>query len=705
MKGMIDLERFARFIVQKRAVVLIIAVLLLIPSVIGYIGTYINYDILSYLPEDLESIQGENTLEKDFHIASTAMITVEHMTAPDVMELKEKLAAIECVDKVIWADDISDVTIPHEMMPEDIEEFFYSGDATLLIVTFKDNSASLGTMNAMEEIKTVLQKNCFLGGMSAIVEDTKALADREMPLYVLIAVLLLLVVLFLGMRSTVVPFIFLMGIAFAIVYNFGTNIFLGQISYITQALATVLQLGVTMDFSIFLLHRYEEEKERGLRAEDAMVNAIQRTFASITGSSLTTIAGFLAMCTMSLALGADIGIVMAKGVLLGVICTVTVLPALLMVFDKAVHKYTHRTFIPKLKRASSFVVKHYRSILIAFIVLVIPFCLAQSKTDVYYTLLDTLPRDLVSIQGTDKLKETFNMTTTHFILVDDSLDNYQVREIARKLEALDGVEQTLAYEKFVGGGIPAEFIPAKITEIFQNGGRKMILANSSFKAGSKEQNQQLEKIQDIVKSYDPNALVTGEGAMTKDLIEVADTDFQNVNLTSILVVFLIVAVVFRSISIPVLLVAAIESAIMINMGIPYFTGTEIPFISSIVVGTIQLGATIDYAILMTTRFREERQNGRDAKMAAQIAVENCSQSILSSGLAFFAATIGVAAISKIQLIKSLCEMISRGALISMFTIIFVFPALLIVFSKLIEKTSYHWLTAQNQKGADLNANP
>ena len=629
------MEHFARWIVKRRKLILVLAVLLLIPSVFGALGTYINYDILTYLPKDLDSMIGETYLEDDFNMASVSMITVENMSTPDTLKLKSDLEGVEGVQKVMWTSDFIDVTTPKEMLPSDIQKFFYNDSgATMLIVQFDAPSADARTMNAQKQIKNILNKDCFIGGMSAILEDTKSLVNEEMPLYILCAVGASLLILFLSLKETIVPLIFMLGMLFPIVYNFGTNIFLGQISYITEALATVLQLGVTMDFSIFLLHRYEEEKLTAASDEDAMVAAIKKTFSSITGSSLTTIAGFLAMCTMQLTLGEDIGIVMAKGVLLGVICTITVLPSLIMTFRRAIEKHTHRTFIPKLKRTSNFVVKHRVPILIAFIVIFIPFFIAQSKTSVYYTIFDALPQDLPGIAGTNRLKEDFDMTTSHFIIVDDTL---------------------------------------------------------SDKSGSDEQNNQLSEMIDIVKKYDPNGVITGEGAMTKDLIEVADVDFNNVNITSIIVVFVIIAIVFRSASVPVLLVAAIESAIMINLGIPYFTGTTLPFITSIVIGTIQLGATVDYAILMTTRFREERNAGHTAKEAAQIAVEQCSQSILTSGLTFFAATFSVSLVSRMELIGVLCKLISRGALISMAVILLVLPALLVITEPILRKTTFHWL--------------
>ena len=686
------MEHFAKFIVHKRKLVFIISILLLIPSIIGAVSTYINYDILTYLPSDLESIVGEKYLENDFKTASTAMITIEKMTNSDILDMKDDISNIDGVDKVIWTDDIADTSIPKEMLPEDIQKFFYNDDgATLMIVKFSDTSASKSTIDAIGEIKSVLRKDTFLGGMSAIVQDTKALADKEMPVYVLIAVAFSIVVLMMGLSSTLVPFVFLLGIGMAILYNFGTNYFLGEISYITKALATVLQLGVTMDFSIFLLHRYEEEKFTQPDKEQAMITAIHKTLGAITGSSLTTIAGFLAMCTMSLTLGKDIGIVMAKGVLIGVISTVTILPALIMTFDRAIHRYNHRTLIPRFTSTSKVIVKHYKAILIGFVVIIIPFALAQSQTSVYYTLVDSLPKDLVSIVGTDRLKEDFNMTTTHFVMVDENIPNNEINEMSNKIENLDGITQVLSYEKFVGGGIPEDLIPAEVMETFHAGGMRMILVNSSYAAATDEQNKQIDQMNEIIKSYDKSAVISGEGAMTKDLINVSDTDFKNVSITSILAVFIIILLIFRSVSIPVILVSAIESAIFINMGIPYFSGSVIPFISGIVVGTIQLGATVDYAILMTTRFKEELNKGNSAKESVRIAIENCSPSIVTSGLAFFAATIGVALISRIELIKSLCLLISRGAIISMFVIIFVLPPILILTSTIITKTSHNFV--------------
>lgn len=685
------MERLARWIVKCRVLVIIVAVALLVPSAIGYIGTYVNYDILTYLPDDLESMIGQGYLEDDFNMAGTAMVTIENMETNNLLALKEQLEQIPGVDKVLWQDNVLDASVPPEMLPDEISSIYYNENATMMMVTFTDKSASDSTMKALEQINATLKENCFMGGMSAIVADTKNLAESEMPFYVVVAVVLSAIVLMLGMKSWLVPFIFIAGIGFAVAYNLGTNIFLGQVCYITKSLAAVLQLGVTMDFSIFLLHRYDEEKENGMNSEDAMVHAIVNTFTSISGSSLTTIAGFLAMCTMSLTLGADIGIVMAKGVVLGVLSTVIILPALILFFDKPIHKYTHRTFIPKLTKLSAFVTKYHKSVLFLSVLLFIPFAIAQSKADVYYTLTDSLPADLPSVMGTNELKKQFDMATSHFVILDDSVEGYQIRDICKQIEKMDGITSVVAYEKFLGSGIPEEFIPDDVKDSFAKGGKKMFMVNTNMKPATPELSKQLDDINALIKSYDKNAVIAGEGALTNDLVKVSDQDFKNVNISSIAVVFIIIAIVFKSISIPVLLVSVIEFAIMINMGIPYFTGNTIPFIASIVIGTIQLGATVDYAILMTTRFQEERRAGNAILESVRISAETSSQSIITSGLSFFSATMGVALVSKIELIKSLCLMLARGAIISMVVILLVMPAILIVFGKLIEKTSIHFL--------------
>jgi len=691
------MERIAKGIVRYRRAVLTVAILLLIPALLGTVATKINYDILTYLPPELDSMVGEVALEEDFNLASTAMVTVEGLPTYELLQMKAEMEQVPGVSQVFWLSDVLDPAIPPELLPKDIQQFLFGKDgATLMLLRFEAPSASESTMNAVAQLEKLLRKDCFIGGMSVILQDTKALVDQEMPLYILCAVGASLLVLFLALESSFVPLLFMLGLLFPILYNFGSNIFLGQISYITQALATVLQLGVTMDFSIFLLHRYEEEKQLAPSKDEAMVRAICNTFSSITASSLTTIAGFLALCTMRLTLGRDIGIVMAKGVALGVLCTITILPSLILSFDRAVEKHRHRVLIPQLTRVSYFVSKHPGPILAVFLLILLPFALAQSRTPVYYTLFDSLPQDLPGIVGTDKLKEDFGMTTSHFVLVDESLSNSQLRALCQELEAVEGISQVVAVDKYTGPGFETELLPREIAQLGQAGGKKLILVNSAYKSGTDELGRQLDNMVALVKAADPSGVITGEGAMTQDLIQVADVDFANVNVASIGAVFLIILLSFRSLSIPVLLVAGIESAIFINMGIPYFSGSVLPFIASIVIGTIQLGATVDYAILMTTRFREERMAGKDPRQAAQQAVQHCSQSILSSGLSFFAATIGVAAISRMELLKSICLLISRGALISMFVIIFILPCMLMLLEPLIRRSTLGWL-GRNKK--------
>ncbi len=692
------MEKLARGIVRRRRLVLVLAVLLLIPALLGAAATRINYDILTYLPPELDSMLGEQALENDFNLASTGMITVEGMPLGELLDMKAQMEQVPGVEQVFWLSDIIDPALPREMLPEGIQKAMYGENATLMLVRFSEPSASKSTMDAVAELKALLREHSFMGGMSVILQDTKALVDQEMPLYILCAVGASLLVLFLAMESTLVPVLFMIGLLFPILYNFGTNYFLGQISYITQALSTVLQLGVTMDFSIFLLHRYEEEKLRSTDKEQAMATAIVNTFSSITASSLTTIAGFLALCTMRLTLGRDIGIVMAKGVALGVVCTVTILPSLILTFDRAVEKHRHRAVIPQLKRVSQFVTRHPGPILAAFLVITIPFTLAQSKTDVYYTLFDSLPQDLTGIVGTNKLKEDFGMTTSHFILVDKDMSDEDLKTLCKDLEGVEGVTQVASVSELLPAGFSTDMLPEDVAQLAQSGGRKLILANSAYKSGTGELTAQLKEMDGLIKAADPSGVITGEGAMTKDLIEIADIDFAHVNVASIAAVFLIILLTFRSASIPVLLVVSIESAIFINMGLPYFTGTQLPFIASIVIGTVQLGATVDYAILMATRFREERQKGLSPKEAAQVACRYCSQSILSSGLTFFAATIGVAAISHMELLKSICLLISRGALISMFVIIVLLPCLLQLLDPLIRHTTLHWLGKRENSG-------
>ena len=639
---MLRVNRISKFIADHAKSVIVVSLLLLIPSVIGFINTRVNYDLLSYLPQNLDSTKGEDILDKTYSDASIGIVIVEGMENKDINILKDKIEEVDGVTTTLGLTDVLDESIPKDILPDEIKNQLYNEDSTMFVIKFDGAPGSDSTINGISKVKKILNKQCFLSGMSAIMEDTKELAEHEAPFYVLIAVALSIVVLLISMESTVVPIIFLVSIGIGIVYNLGTNLFLGEISYITKALAAVLQLGVTMDYSIFLMHRYDEERGKWSTKEEAMTQAIKATMTSISGSSLTTIAGFLALCTMDLALGKDIGLVMAKGVVIGVICAITILPAFVLVFDKAIHKFKHKTIIPEFKKVSTLVTKHYKAFIVAFLVIMLPAFFGQANAKVYYNLDETLKPDMSSIVALNKMKDNFNMTSTHFIIVKDDIKSYKMKEMTDRIENLEGVTTVLSYDKFIGPNIPEDFIPRDIKEIFKQGGYNLLLVNSEYKSASDELNNQILEMTDIVKSYDEDAMVTGEGALTKDLTTIADQDFKNVSVASIVAIFVIILIVFKSVSIPVLLVSAIEFAIFINMGIPYYTGTVIPFVASIVIGTIQLGATVDYAILLTSRFREEMRNGYEKKEAMRIAVQESAKSIVTSGLTFFGATGGVA---------------------------------------------------------------
>lgn len=684
------MKKIAEYIVKWRKAIIVIACLLVIPSAFGYFNTGINYDILTYLPSNLESMIGQEILDKDYKSASMAMITVENMEVKQVNALEQQILQIDGVKDAIWIHDITDY-MPSTMLPESIVKMVDNGNAQLMLVTFENGNGSPKTINAIDQIENLLDDQASIGGLSAIVHDLKMLINQELPVYIVTAVVLCIIVLYLGLRYGVAPFIFMMGIGLAIVYNFGTNVMFGEISYITQALAAILQLAVSMDFSIFLLERYDEELASASDKEYAMSNAIVATFKSISGSSLTTIAGFLAMCVMDLKLGTDMGLVMAKGVVLGVLSAVIILPALILTFDRSIHKYTHKSVFPYLRKLPKFTTKHYVIISFAALLIFVPFFKAQNRTPVYYNLMDSLPQDLPSTMGTEKLRNEFNMQTTHFILIPNDMDSVDEQKVLSIIKSMDGMVSLMSVEEFLGAGIPEDFIPNDIRNIFAQGNTKMILANSEYASASDAQNQQIEVMSEQLKAIDDRIIITGEGALNKDLVTIADHDIQVVNFLSMALVCLIIAIVFKSISIPILLVGVIELAITINMGIPYFTNQQIPFIASIVIGTIQLGATIDYAILLTSRYQEERNNGLNVKDAMVRAASASSHSILVSGFSFFAATLGVAVLSKIDLIKVLCQMLARGAIISMLTILLVLPSVLVLFAPIIEKTSYRFI--------------
>ena len=684
--------KFGKKIVKYRVTILILSVLLLIPSVWGYVHTRINYDVLTYLPEDIETMQGQEIMTEDFGIGAFSMLMVDGMDDKDVAKLKEQVEQVDGVAKVMWYDSVADVSVPQSMLPDTLYDIYNTDQGTMMAVFFEGGTSSDETMEAVTQIRKVTGEQCFLSGMSAIVQDTKELAEKETPLYVLIAVLLSVLVLALTMDSFFVPILFLLSIGMAIIYNLGSNVFFGEISYITKALAAVLQLGVTMDYSIFLMHSYEEQQVRyDGDKERAMAHAISQTFSSVIGSSVTTIAGFIALCFMSFTLGKDIGIVMAKGVMFGVITCVTVLPSMILCCDKLIEKTKHRPLLPNISKISDKVTKKYLVYVVLFLVLLFPAIYGNNHTSVYYNLDESLPEDLPSVIANTKLKEDYKMNTTHMILVDSSLPAHEVNRMTKEIDKVDGVKWVLGLDELVGPGIPSDMIPDSISSMLKNDQYQLLMVNSEYKVASDQVNRQIEKIDEILDRYDENAMLVGEGPLTKDLITITDTDFKRVSAVSIGIVFLIILILFRSVTLPVILVGIIEFAIFVNMGIPFYTGTKLPFVASIVIGTIQLGATVDYAILMTTRYKRERNHGAGKYDAITTAHKFSAQSIIVSAFSFFAATIGVGLYSNIDMISSLCILMARGALISMIVVIFVLPSMFMVFDRVIVKTSKDFL--------------
>lgn len=691
------MNKVSKAIAQSRMLILVIAFLLLIPSVLGYLKTNVNYDILGYLPDELDTRIAQSILKDDFDCGSLGMLIVENMENKDVSKLKEEVKKVEGVNDVIWIDDAIDLSVPKEILPEDIRDIFYSENSTLMIIKFAGTDASTETEKALSDVRKIAGKQAFLSGVAGVIKDTKDLANKETPIYVLIAVILSIIILSITMESYVIPIVFLSSIGIAIIYNMGSNVIFENISYVTKALSAVLQLGVTMDYSIFLLHRYDEERESRENKVEAMANAIEATIESVVGSALTTVAGFLALCVMDLALGKDIGLVMAKGVVIGVICTITILPALVLTFDKVIHKYKHKNILPTFQKSSSFIIKHHKVIVLISLLILIPAAIGKEKASVYYNLDESLPDNLPSIVANDKLKNEFNMVSTNIILVRDDLDRYKVKEMVKELNNVDGVTMAAALESVLGSRIPENFLPNELLEQVKKGGYEGIIVNSKYKSATNEVAVQLDEINEIVKKYDPEGLVGGEAPLTNDLVTIADSDFKKVSIFSIVAIFLIIMVIFKSISVPVLLVLAIELAIFINLGIPYYTGTTIPFISSIVIGTIQLGATVDYAILLTSRFKEELSNTNDKKEAMIKALQSSSRSIITSALTFFGATAGVGIISELEMISSLCVLMARGAIISMLVILFVLPGVLLMFEGIIVKTSKSFIMCKKEE--------
>ncbi len=681
------MQRFAKAVVKLRVPILILAFLLLIPSGIGYINTKVNYDMLSYLPEEIDTMKGQDILKEEFGTGAFSMFVVEGMEAKDVSALKAKIEQVDHVKDVIWYDSVMDLSVPMELLPDEIYNTFNNGDATMMFILFDDTTSSDGTMEAVQEIRKIADKDCFLAGMTAVLVDTRDLSNSEAPIYVAIAVVLSCIVLSLTMDSFLIPFLFLASIGIAIVYNLGTNMMLGSISYITKALAAVLQLGVTMDYSIFLWHSYEEEQLTTTDKKKAMENAIVSTISSVVGSSITTVAGFIALCFMSFTLGLDLGIVMAKGVVFGVIACITVLPSLVLVFDKALTKTKHKPLMPDIGGVGKIAVKHYKLFVILFVIVLFPALFGYKNTSVYYNLDKTLPKTLASIQANEELDEKFHMGATHMLMLNADVSEKEVQSMAKEMQKLDGVKWVLGFNTIKSGSIPDALIPDELSSSLMNDNWQILLIGSEYATASDEVNAQCTELANIAKGYDSNSMLIGEAPCTKDLIEITNTDFNTVSAVSIIIIFVIILFVFRSISLPVILVSVIEVAIFINMGIPYYTGTTIPFIASIVIGTIQLGSTVDYAILMTTRYRRERAAGQDKKTAVEIACQTSAKSIMVSALSFFAATFGVGMYSNIDMISSLCILMARGALISMVMVIFVLPAMLLIFDKIIGKTT------------------
>ena len=673
--------KFGKFITKHKLFILILGVLLIIPSMIGMVKTRVNYDVLSYLPDSLETVSGQDIMVDEFGMGAFSMVIVENMDNKDVVALKEKLEKVDHVEKIIWYDSVADISLPTDMLPNELKEALFNGDATMMIALFDNTTSSEDTMQAVTDMRNMVKDQAFISGMSGIVTDIKNLVQAELPVYIVIAGILALIVLLITMESIVTPVLFLLCIGLAILYNMGTNIFLGQISYITQALTAVLQLGVTMDYSIFLLESYQANKVRfDNDKERAMAHAISNTFKSVVGSSITTVAGFAALCFMTFALGRDLGIVMAKGVIIGVIVCITLLPSLILFFDKWIDKTTHRAIFPNFHKSSAFITRHRVIPLLIFAILFVP---------AFYNLDQGLPQDLDSAIANKKLEEKFNMNNMHILLLKNGLSSKEKNDMKNEIEKIDGVKWVLGMNSIVGANVPDDMIPNKYKDMLKSDNWELQFICSDYKTATDQVNAQIASINDIVKKYSKDSMVIGEAPLTKDLQDVTDVDLATVNYLSIGAIFLIILLTFKSISLPVILVSVIEFAIFLNMSFPYYSGIELPFVASIVIGTIQLGATVDYAILMTTRYHKERVvNQKTKKEAVEIAHKTSMKSIIISGLSFFAVTFGVSAYSSIDMINAICTLLSRGAVISTISVILILPAMLYLFDKVICKTTW-----------------
>ena len=682
------MQKISSFIVKHNKLILILAVILLIPSIIGYKATRINYDILTYLPDTIKTVQGEDILSKDFKTGAYSIVVLDNMPTKDILKLEDIVK--QEIDNVEVCASIADVVgeeIPIEMLPDEIKNKVYKDGSTLMMVTFKDAISSDETMQSIEKIREITDERCKISGMSATLLDTRSLSESEILIYVVIAVALCLVILQLALDSFVAPVLLLLNIGFAILYNMGTNIFLGQISYITRAISAVLQLGVTMDFAIFLYHSFVAEKEHTKNINEAMSIAISKTMTSVIGSSLTTIAGFLALCSMDLTLGKDIGIVMAKGVLFGLVCVITVLPALILTFNKAIEKTKHKEVLPKFKTITKFVTKHYIILAIAFVVILPIAYYGYKNTEVYYKLDASLPESLASVSANKEVKEKFKIVSPEILLVDSNLSDDKINKMLDEIDNIDGIDWSLSLSKLSKAGIPTEMLPDDLTKKIKNEKYQLVVINSKYEMATNELNKQIEEVNKVIEKYDKNAILAGEGPLMNDLVEVSDHDFNSVNTVSIAIIFVIMVFVLKSISLPVILICIIEFAIFINMGIPFYTHTTLPFVASIVIGTIQLGATIDYAILITTKYIEMRKQGKNKHEAIEHAVGTSVNSIFVSGLCFFGATFGVGVYSNIEMIGSLCTLMARGAIVSTITVVLMLAAFLMIFDKVICKST------------------
>lgn len=686
------MDKISAFILKKPKLVIIVSLILLIPSLVGYIFTDVNYDLLSYLPDGLDSVKGQQVLSETYHVDSTTMVIVENMQSKNVVKLKKKIAEVENVASVLWYDDLIDTSIPFDILPDEVRNVFYSqnGNYTMMFVQFNPECSSQDVIEAVSQIKKVTQKQCLLSGLTPINADIREITNKELPIYIALAIVFVLLIMFVTMESYILPFVMMFVLGIAVILNMGTNWIIGGVSYITQCVGVILQLAVTMDYSIFVINRFEEEKLKSATKEDAMAKTLKASVTSLVGSSTTTVFGFIALCFMQLSLGFNIGIVMAKGVIVGVISAVTILPAYLLVFDEKINAKKHKVFSPDFSKIIDFSIKNRKTFVIAFAVMLIPAIILSANVKKYYNITSTLPEDLDSVVALDTLKDEFNMKTTHFIVVNDSVSAEKLIEMENRINALDGITSMLAYNQFIGSAIPDSIVPDGITDIIKQGGYQVMLVNSEFEAATEPSNDQVAKMYSILKEYDSNGFITGEGAMYSDLVDVTVSDFTVTSIISILAIFIIISILFKSYSIPVILILSIEFAILINESISTIFGTPISFFAPTVISCVQLGATVDYAILLTSRFKEESRSGRNKFEAVRTAAVEAMHSVFQSAVVFFVVTIGVYLVSSISIVKELCALLARGSIISALIIIFVLTPLLIFFEKTIAKTSKEW---------------